>query len=152
MLLLTPIYKFDINNILLDEKTKNNVINDSSFYRIFFSDELATFNALYLLFELKNVKVEKYFDKIKCLFNYKENETIINEIISIEKKILDKCNFTVMNYPVNRIEDQLKNNFIKINESNVDIKKYNTKRFILKISGIWSTNPNMGLTFRFFLK
>ena len=107
MLLLTPIYKFDINNILLDEKTKNNVINDSYFYRIFFSDELATFNALYLLFELKNVKVEKYFDKIKCLFNYKENETIINEIISIEKKILDKCNFTVMNYPVNRIEDQL---------------------------------------------
>ena len=102
-------------------KTKNNVINDSSFYRIFFSDELATFNALYLLFELKNV-IEKHFDKIKCLFNYKENETIINEIISIEKKILDKRNFTVMNYPVNRIEDQLKNNFIKINESNVDIK------------------------------
>ena len=151
MLVLIPIYKFDISKVLLDEKTKNNVINDSFFYRLFYSDINITFNAIYLLFELNNIKVEKYFDKIKCLFTYEENETMINEIVHIEKNILSKCNTDINKRTTYRIEDQLQNNFIKINESNAEINKYKTKKFILKISGIWLTEPNIGLTFRFFL-
>lgn len=151
MLILIPIYKFELNKVLLDEKTKNNVINDSYFYRLFYSDVHITFNAIYLLFELNNIKIEKYFDKIKCLFTYEENETMINEIVNIEKQILNKCKTDILCEPTYRIEDQLHNNFIKINESNVELNKYSTKKFILKISGIWQTEPNIGLTFRFFL-
>ena len=151
MLLLIPIHKLELDNLLLDDKTKNNVINDSYFYRIYYSDMYVTFNAAYLPFELKNVKIEKYFDKIKCLFNYDENKKTIKEIIDLEKRLLHRCLNHIGNKGIYRIDDQLKHSFIKINDTINQTKHFKTKKFILKISGIWHTEPNIGLTFRFFL-
>ena len=45
-------------------------------------------------FNLKKVRIEKYFNKIKCVFeNNKENQgTMITYIKSIERLILNKFN------------------------------------------------------------
>jgi len=55
-------------------------------------------------------------------------------------------------YPTFRIEEQLQNGFIKIfhNNTSVSPTKHNSKKLLLKISGIWSSAKEYGVTFRFF--
>ena len=74
--------EFDQNNILINNKTKNNIMNNSDFFRILYSDDKITFNGIYIHFILENLNIEKYFNKVKCCFqnNIYNNDTI-NEII-----------------------------------------------------------------------
>ena len=78
-------------------------------------------------------------------FNPEENKEIIQTISHIEEEILNKINIHNKTIKYN-IRNQLKSGFIKIiNE------KYTSSinNFILKISGIWETNKEYGLTFKF---
>ena len=73
---------------MLSEKTKNKVLSGGDFYRLYYSDEEASYNGLYVAFTLENTTVEKYFNKIKCCFNQKDNRHVIAAIKDIEKSIL----------------------------------------------------------------
>ena len=44
--------QYEVNNIMISDKTKNNIMNNSDFYRIYFSDEYITFNGLSILLAL----------------------------------------------------------------------------------------------------
>ena len=80
--------EFDPHNIIISEKTKNNVMNESDFYRLIWSNEYCSTNGIFIYFNLKNVRIEKYFNKIKCVFeNNKENQDMITYIKSIERLI-----------------------------------------------------------------
>ena len=61
--------EFDKHFIMLSNKTRNNIMDNSDFYRIYYSDENHNSNGLYLFFNLKNVTLTKYFNKLKCSFN-----------------------------------------------------------------------------------
>lgn len=146
--------QYEVNNIMISDKTKNNIMNNSDFYRIYFSDENITFNGLSILLELNNITIEKYFNKIKLHFeNNQSNNETVKYIKSIEKSILNK--FKMINdKQIYRIEEQLLNNFIKIFDENIiNIGKYTNLKLLLKISGIWSQSHHKeyGLTFRFFI-
>ena len=56
---------FDPLNIIISNKTKNNIMNNSDFLRICYSDEDMYTNGLYISFKLNKITIEKYFDKIK---------------------------------------------------------------------------------------
>jgi hypothetical protein len=145
---------FDPLNIIISNKTKNNIMNNSDFLRICYSDEDMYTNGLYISFKLNKITIEKYFDKIKCNYQKcKKNDEIIDKILNIEKNILKKVCIN-NNIPIYRIEEQLKNNFIKIFPSTYqNLGSFNELHFLLKISGIWSTDSikKRGLTFRFFI-
>ena len=144
--------QFDINNIFTSEKTKNNIMNNSDFYRLYFSDQEITTNGIYLNFTLHNITIDKYFNKIKCCFD-DSNNAIINKIIEIEKTVLDRCKDININ-KCTRIEEQMSHNYIKIfDQSNLALGNYKNINILLKISGIWSSNSQRqyGLTFRFFI-
>jgi hypothetical protein len=89
--------------------------------------------------------MEKYYNKYKCSFNVLTHKKIIDKIKCIEENILN------IYRPYGKtkqfkIYEQLQNGIVKIfNE--VDNKKNND--FILKISGIWETPINCGLTYKF---
>jgi len=127
-------------------------MNDGYFYRLYYSDELATSKGLFLGFELQQVNIEKYFNKLKCGFNISINSNIIGFIKSIEKSILDTMPEKAGKYPSYRIEEQLQNGFIKIfyNNNQTTPAKYNSVKLLLKISGIWTSANEYGVTFRFF--
>ena len=55
MYLVQNYKEFDKHFIMLSNKTRNNVMDNSDFYRIYYSDENINSNGLYLFFELKNV-------------------------------------------------------------------------------------------------
>jgi len=129
-------------------------MNNSDFYRLYFSDEEIITNGVFLNFTLQNVIVERYFNKIKCCFDdSKANMNNINKIINIEKQILNKCG-DLNELKCTRIEEQMSNHYIKIfDQSNLALGKYKKLSILLKISGIWSSNSQeqLGLTFRFFI-
>jgi len=46
------------------------------------------------------------------------------------------------------LREQLVNNYIKISNSNKNLKKYTEIKLILKISGFWESAYDYGITFR----
>lgn len=152
MFLIIQPKDFNKNFLMLSEKTKNNIMNDGYFYRLYYSDEYGTSKGLFLGFELQQVSIEKYFNKLKCGFNTTGNSNIIGFIKAIEKSILDIMPEKQGKYPTYRIEEQLQNGFIKIfyNSNQTQPTKYTSVKLLLKISGIWTSAKEYGVTFRFF--
>ena len=143
--------QFNPHYIMLSEKTKNNIMENGDFYRLYYSDTLSNSNGLYMYFSLKNVSMEKYFNKIKCVFSLNENIDIIGSLKIIESQILENITF-IKKTKVKRIEEQLSHHFIKIfTDKKVSFGKYKKINLILKISGVWGDYTSYGITFRFYL-
>lgn len=154
MFVTLNINQFNINNVFTSEKTKNNILNNSDFYRLYFSNEELVLNGVFINFVLTDVNIERYFNKMKCCFpDTNNNINTINKIIEIEKNIIDKCG-DINRKGSCRIDEQMSNQFIKIyDQGNIKTGKYKKLKILLKISGIWSNrmNKEYGLTFRFFV-
>ena len=143
------------NNIIINEKIKNKVLNSSDFYRVIYSDEYTSISGIFLIFSLENITLEKYFNKIKCsIFNTNKNVKKIALLKNIENTIMSKYNNVTNKKPTFRISEQLNQNFIKLyGNDNLELKNYSKINFLLKISGIWDSDEtkDYGLTFRFFI-
>ena len=149
MYLAINIDNFNSHFVMLSEKTKNNVMTDSDFYRLYYSNTEHNSNGLYVFITLMNITISKYFNKLKASFIKDENNDIIQKLKKLEKDILYK--YASNKIPIFRINEQLNNNFIKVFGDYNDIKNLKKFNIILKISGIWSDNTNYGLTFRFYI-
>ena len=146
---------FNPHNIIISEKTKNNVMIGSDFHRLIFSDEHCSSSGIFITFSLENVTIDKYFNKIKCQFEKTNtNNYNISSIKAIEKMILNKFNNIRNKSLTCRIKEQLKNGYIKLyGDDTISYGKHKNINFLLKISGIWVSNQSneFGLTFRFFI-
>ena len=141
--------QFKQNNIILEDKQKNIILDNGDFYRIYYSDESVCLNGVFVNFTLKNAMIEPYFNKIKCSFDGHSNKKTINYLKNIEKSILQTI--TIPGKKISRIEEQLSNCFIKIFSASDKIKKkFEKLNILLKISGIWQNKNEYGITFRFF--
>lgn len=145
--------QFQKNNILFSEKVDNKVINNSDFYRIIYSDDICVMSGLHIHFDLININIERYFNKIKCCILDKKNTAIIETLKQIEATILDKFNIPKKRKKsVFNIAQQLKNNFIKIYTNKyISYGEKSNLSLLLKISGIWESADEYGITFRFFI-
>lgn len=142
----------NINNLILSEKQKNTILAGSDFYRIYYSDENMSLNGIYMQVDILNINIQKYFNKVKCIFDENINNEIIDKILSIEKVILNKYKDFMKTEPEFIIEEQLRQGFIKIfTEKNINYGKYKKINLILKISGLWAQETKYGLTFRFLI-
>jgi hypothetical protein len=137
--------QYDNNCIFFCDPIKNNIMSDGNFIRILYSTHIVTFNGIYLLIQFNDVIYDKHYNKYKCSFNYTSHIEVIERIKEIEECILNKLEITNKNKQC-KIFEQLKNGNFKIFCDKTP--KFNNL-FILKISGIWETNTNYGLTFKF---
>lgn len=138
--------QFDINNIYFCDSIKNNVVNDGLFIRLIYSTDFFVTNGINLFVPLYDVVIEKFYNKYKCSFHLINNKNIIDHIQQIEEGILKNIN--IKNKIIQKtIYEQLRAGNIKIFTENID--KTNNCLFILKISGIWETDTQIGLTFKF---
>ena len=152
MLLTISKNQYNKINILYSDKTKNNILSNGFFYRIYFSNNHFTTNGLYILLNFKNIKIDKYFDKIKCIIDRTINKNITDFISNVEYDLLMQSPVKYKT-PKFRIDEQLKQNFIKIFGShNILQKDYENLNILLKISGIWVDETHYGVTFRFFIQ
>jgi hypothetical protein len=145
MYIVLDIEDFNINHVFYQEKVKNTVMDNSDFLRITYSNELFVLNGIFIRFNLNLQRVEKSFNKYKCVFDVKLQPDIVANISAIEKKMLD--HYVLLNkIPVHRIYEQLNNGFLKIFNETECLEK---NEFILKIYGIWENEYEYGLTYKF---
>ncbi len=145
MNIVKTIEQYNNNYTYFCDPVKNNVMNDGNFIRILYSNEYFVLNWIYLLITLNDISCEKYYNKFKCSFNVSNNKEIIDKLKVIEEDLLKKINIKNKE-PQYKIYEQLKNGVLKLFN---DIGNKNICSFILKISGVWETSENYGLTYKF---
>ena len=145
MNIVKRIDQYDENNLIFSDPIKNNIMNDSSFIRLLYSTPYFTLNGIYLLINLNDIICEKYYAKYRCMFNVSLHKDIIDNLKIIEEDILRKCEIKDK-IPQCKIYEQLMNGNIKIF---TDVGNKSSSLFILKISGIWETQYNYGITYKF---
>jgi hypothetical protein len=171
---------FMFNNHFLhfSDKTKNNVIENSWFHRIFYHHDSFSMNGVAIHFSINIDKTDTSYDKVKHLFKLEDisNRTVISELTRIEREVLNKIapqNKT----PVFHIDNQTKQGFIKlfnnvskshkefhnnttihnVQPNHYTLKTHHIRRlnisqtqdFVLKISGVWENETSYGITYKF---
>ena len=159
--------KYNHHSIYFCDSIKNKVMNEGNFIRLLYSTEKFTLTGIYLLLPFKEVYIEKYYNKFKCSFNIYQHKQLVEKITEIENTLLKKFynmhknedstesnqNQNQNRYddfnkePQYKIQDQLKKGTIKIFSD--DYPSIKSSMFILKISGIWETDTQYGLTYKF---
>jgi hypothetical protein len=147
MFIVKKLEQYNDNYIYFCDPIKNNIMHDGVFIRILYSTPTVIFNGIYLEIILHDTFFEKYYNKYKCVFNFNhsENKELIEKIKIIEENILKKYNIT-NKVPHYKIYEHIKNGNIKIF---CDSIPKNNNVLTLKISGLWETINNYGLTYKF---
>ena len=112
--------------------------------RILYSNNVFVMNGIYLIVSFQNISVEKYYNKYRCNFDINFHKEMIDKIQVIEENILKKVK--INKTPVFKIYEQIRNGNIKVFS---DLQENIRNNFILKISGIWETDTNYGVTYKF---
>ena len=79
MFLCIHLDDFKKENILINNKIRNNIITNSYFYRLYYSNNNFISNGIVLCFNLVDIQIEKYFNKNKLIFNKLANSNIIKK-------------------------------------------------------------------------
>ena len=87
--------RFDVNNIIFLDSVKNTVIHNGYFYRLLYSDEYFSLNSIYFTLDIKTKAIDRYFNKIKFIFDIQQNEKEINIFEKIENNLLKKINIPI---------------------------------------------------------
>ena len=132
---------YNVNNIFFQNPIKNNVMENSEFIRIIYSNENFSLNGMYLKLNINISGVERYFNKYKYSFNIGKNTNIINKLISIEKSILQHAQLK-NKIPSYRLAEQLHSGNMRFFTTQPHTN--NTTTFIIKISGIWKSMREQG--------
>jgi hypothetical protein len=144
MNLVKTLTQYDNKSLFFCEPIKNNIMADGNFIRILYSTPNVALNGIYLLVNFHDITSEKYYNKYKCSFNVSNHKDIIDNLKIIEEDILKKHRTNKI--PLYKIYEQIKSGYIKIFS---DVGNVQNCFFILKISGIWETPQNYGLTYKF---
>lgn len=142
----------NLNHIIICDPIKNSIMQYSNFYKIVYSNELLSLNGIYILFNLNKINQNKE----KILFEYSDNKITIDKIANIEEYILNLINSNKNR--IYKITELLNNGYIKYcyndnSINNITCNNLNNvnKSLILKISGLWETKDNIGVTFKIIL-
>ena len=135
-------------NIFYNEKVINTVIDNSHFIRINYSNELFTLTGLFLKINMNINDIEKYFNKFKYSYNLSPNKVIIDTLIRLEEDLLNIKELNNLKKTF-KLKEQLLSMNIRTFDNINPIKNTSIYSFLLKISGIWLTDTQCGLTFKF---
>jgi hypothetical protein len=146
----------DYNAIIINEPIKNSVLQYNYFYKLLYSTNIVVLTSIFTLFELNNVILEND----KALFNKNTiNDTVFNKLIQLEEYLLNLINNSKTK--LYKFKELHENQYFKYSLFD-DIDKFNNykyvntlheknNKFILKISGIWESKENIGLTFKIII-
>jgi hypothetical protein len=147
MNIVKNIDQYNEDNVYFLEPIKNNIMNNGNFIRIIYSTSLFILNGIYVNINLNCVSVDKYYNKYRCSFDVIQYKELIEKLRLIEEGLLKKISI-LGKVPQFKIYEQLKNGNIKVFSETSD-KIGNT--FLLKIAGIWETETEYGLTYKFLI-
>ena len=145
--------QISIYNLFFSEKKKN-IIVDGSFTKLIYSNRMFSMNGIYMTLPLSNFTLNESNNNTFVHFNpyHKSNAYLNQELTKLEFHILDyyrKNNFSTKNL-ANVLSKQLYSGSMKLyKETKGPLnKKADDLNLIIKISGIWETNAEIGLAIK----
>lgn len=147
MNIVKNIYQYNEDYVYFCDPIKNNIMNNGNFIRIIYSTSFFILNGIYISIQINYTSIDKYYNKFKCSFDSNQYKELIENLKIIEKGLLKKSGI-LGKIPQYKIYEQLKNSNIKVFSDSFD-KIGNT--FLLKIAGIWETDTEYGLTYKFII-
>ena len=165
MIAALDIPRFRSDYIYICKPIKNKIMTGGMFSRIIYSTDSFTMNGINIAFNLIGQICEIFPSKFKIQFlpntNGQSKQTIelIQSLCEIERNILSVMS-TSGKKPLYKLHDQLIQNNFKFFETTHETALTTTNnkpkpitqqnaRFILKISGCWSTASSYGITYKF---
>jgi hypothetical protein len=156
MIITLDLPKFTLTNLFFLD-TKKNMIMDGNFTKLLYSNEWFVMNGLYLLFPIENNSCEKLMNKTQIKFNpYSQtNQLVVQEFARVERKILEYYKQTRgANKKIsNLLHKQMASGIMKTSREfpnqnySTEVEKF---LYVVKISGVWETREEMGLTYKLF--
>lgn len=145
MNLSQSIDQYNPNYVYFGEAITNNIMNDGKFIRIIYSTPLCILNGIYININININYVEKYYNKFKCVFDTNYYKNIVDKLRIIEECLLTKVNINGKR-PQYKMNEHLKTGNIKVFTDTLDNI---SNSFLLKIAGIWETEFEYGITYKF---
>jgi hypothetical protein len=149
MNIVKNIDQYNQDHVYFLEPIKNNIIDNGRFIRIIYSTSLFSLNGIYISLNINNMSIEKYYNKYKCLFDINQYSFLIEKVRIFEEGLINKIGITGK-IPRFKIYEQFKNGNIKV-FSNGQTHNTMGNHFLLKISGVWETTTEYGLTYKFLI-
>lgn len=148
MNIIYNIDKYNKNKISFSD-SKRNILMDGKFTKILFSESYFSLVGIYLKINFNNTRLNTINNKhILKLDKNLNNDRIIKSLVQIEFDILNyykvlfdtnkKVSFLLKNYLLSG------NIRIYMNDNN-----YEGMCYILKISGVWESEDEIGITYKF---
>jgi len=147
MNIVKNIDQYNEDHVYFLDPIKNNIMNNGNFIRIIYSTSLFVLNGIYINININYTSIDKYYNKYKCSFDINQYRDLIEKLRIIEEGLIKKIGI-LGKIPQYKIYEQLKNGNIKV-FSETSEKIGNT--FLLKIAGIWETETEYGLTYKFLI-
>lgn len=147
MNIVKHIDQYNEDNVYFLEPIKNNIMNNGNFIRIIYSTSLFVLNGIYININFNYTSIDKYYNKYKCSFDITQYRELVDKLRNIEEGLIKKIGI-FGKIPQFKIYEQVKNGNIKVFSETSD-KIGNS--FLLKIAGIWETETEYGLTYKFLI-
>ena len=145
---------FNPANIYYVQNVKNNVKQNSYFSRIIYSTDHFSLKNIYFSFNLMNPTFKEQY--LKTIIYFNEKDCQLDKLYKIEREFLEKyIEYKTFNrtdeklIPNYSIFNQCKSNSIKVFKNNATNNNNKTIEILIKISGIWQTDNNIGITYKF---
>lgn len=150
MFMIVPVDNLDKNAIQYGEKVNNIIIRDSLFVKLFYSTPDVALNGIFIGTYFTNIRTKIQQEDTKIYFERDSNyQNTVDKLDEIEKNILfqysEKYNSIQKQTPQLRLKQQFERQYLKI-PYNVETTHL---RLLIKISGIWITSTEYGITFKF---
>lgn len=164
-------HAFDMGHLHFGTAVQNNDdASDSNFSRIIYSTKHISFNGLGVVMNLSGAKNEQHYNKMFMLFDpaLPTNQMLVSQLHDIECKIINKYVDSVLGGArrcIHSLTDQLNSGCIKayVNDHSGSgggtnhvtasganpIINANGGHLMLKICGVWETNDDCGITYKF---
>jgi hypothetical protein len=140
-------FQFDTNNTFFMDKKKNIIVN-GSFSRLLYSNSFFVMNGLHFEFPIVDYRIINTNQNSELVFSpYKDsNMSYVSDFVKIENSLL--TNYKMI-YGINKsvsavLSKQLHSGNMKLYR-NLHKKKMNPTQLVIKISGIWETDNEIGL-------
>ena len=162
-------HKFDACHLHYEPAVQNNDVADSKFSRIIYSTKHISLNGIGIALDPVGVRCEQHYNKIFASFDpaLPANQFIVSQLHLIEHKIINKYVDSVLEGTrrcIYSLTDQLNSGCIKaytaadsgsggashssaFKDSDGLSHKRNT--LMIKICGVWETNEECGITYKF---
>jgi hypothetical protein len=154
MNIVLDIANFQLCNIIFLEN-KRNIIMDGTFSKIIYTNAFISLNSIYFYFPIEIQHIEKVLNKniMKFYPSSVNNMPLVQELSKIEYRIIEYYK------QINKIEKktvclltkQLYSGNLKIYKDYSENSKKcsnNNIKYIIKLSGIWETYDEIGITYK----